>query len=100
MYQISAAVQPGNSGGPLADKHGNIVAIVTARIDADKLYKLHGIIPQNVNYAVKLSYVVTLIKKYPEISGKIKYSSEGSKEQTLEEAVKKVRQSIVLIIAE
>ena len=32
--QISAAVQPGNSGRPLLDTSGEIVGIVAAKIDA------------------------------------------------------------------
>jgi S1-C subfamily serine protease len=30
-YQISAPIQPGNSGGPLFDSKGNIIAIVNAK---------------------------------------------------------------------
>jgi S1-C subfamily serine protease len=32
--QISAPVQPGNSGGPLLDASGHLVGIVTAKLDA------------------------------------------------------------------
>jgi S1-C subfamily serine protease len=33
-FQISAPVQPGNSGGPLLDASGHLVGIVTAKLDA------------------------------------------------------------------
>ena len=52
MYQISAAVQPGNSGGPLFDNDGNVIGIVCAK-HADA---------ENANYAIKVSYLLSLIK--------------------------------------
>ena len=52
LYQISAPIQPGNSGGPLFDKNGNLIGIVSAKLrDAE-----------NVGYAIKSSYLSNLIK--------------------------------------
>lgn len=52
QYQISAAIQPGNSGGPLFDENGYLIGIVSAKhTDAE-----------NVGYAVKLSYLQNLIE--------------------------------------
>lgn len=53
-YQISAPVQPGNSGGPLLDDNGNVIGIVCAKID--------NRIAQNVNYAVKALYLKSLVE--------------------------------------
>ena len=51
MYQISASVQPGNSGGPLINEEGTVIGIVCGKhTDAE-----------NVNYAVKISYLFSLI---------------------------------------
>jgi len=55
--QISAPVQPGSSGGPLLDKFGNVVGIVTAKINAKQVQKLTGDIPQNINFAIKSSVI-------------------------------------------
>ncbi len=33
FFQMSAAVQPGNSGGALVDTRGNVIGIVEARLD-------------------------------------------------------------------
>jgi S1-C subfamily serine protease len=52
--QISAPVQPGNSGGPLLGENGSIVGVVVGKIDAVRVAKAIGDIPQNVNFAVSL----------------------------------------------
>ena len=52
LIQITAPVQPGNSGGPVLDASGNVVGVVVARLDALKLARKTGILPQNVNFAI------------------------------------------------
>jgi hypothetical protein len=53
FVQISAPVQPGNSGGPLLDASGHLVGIVTAKLNAAQVARMTGDIPQNVNFAIK-----------------------------------------------
>jgi S1-C subfamily serine protease len=55
FLQISAPVQPGNSGGPLLDTGGNIVGVVTEKLNALKVAKATGDIPENINFAIKTS---------------------------------------------
>ncbi|NKC32372.1 trypsin-like peptidase domain-containing protein [Falsiroseomonas selenitidurans] len=47
-YQISAEVQPGNSGGPLLDMQGHVVGVVVAKLDSRRVQNV-----DNVNFAVK-----------------------------------------------
>lgn len=54
-YQISAPVQPGNSGGPVFDKQGNIIGIVSSK----------HIGTENVSYAIKLSYLNNVLQSLP-----------------------------------
>ena len=63
--QISAQVQPGSSGSPLFDSDGNIVGIVVATLDAGKVYQAASAIPQNVNFAIKADYLLSLAAMLP-----------------------------------
>ncbi len=52
LVQITAPVQPGNSGGPVLDSAGNLMGVVVSKLDAIKAAKITGDIPQNVNFAI------------------------------------------------
>jgi TPR repeat protein len=69
-FQISVAVQPGNSGGPLVNQYGNVVGIVAAQLADIATLETTGSLPQNVNYAVKSSVLNVLLESLPEISAK------------------------------
>jgi S1-C subfamily serine protease len=59
-YQISAPIQPGNSGGPLFDKLGNLVGIINAK----------HLKAENASYAIKSSYLLNLLElmnTYPKL---------------------------------
>jgi S1-C subfamily serine protease len=51
--QVSVPVQPGNSGGPLVDLAGNVVGVITSKLDAVAVAEATGDIPQNINFAIK-----------------------------------------------
>lgn len=51
LYQTSAPIQPGNSGGPLFNNEGNLIGIVNAKHKG----------AENVGYAIKLSYLKNLL---------------------------------------
>ena len=53
FLQISAPVQPGNSGGPLFDTTGQIVGVVTGKLDGLRIAAATGNIPENINFAIK-----------------------------------------------
>ena len=97
FFQISAAVQPGNSGGPLVDQHGNVVGIATMRLDDLKTWKLTGSLPQNVNYAVKSSVVNVLLESLPEVAAKVK-DAHSAKERKSEDVVKEAQGAVVLVL--
>jgi len=85
MYQISAPVQPGNSGGPLFDSDGNVIGVIRAKhTDAE-----------NVNYAIKVSYLYSLVNS---TGLGIKMSDNNKvKTKSLSQTVKKVKPFVYLI---
>jgi S1-C subfamily serine protease len=54
-YQLTVAVQPGNSGAPLFDNSGNLVGVINAK----------HIGAENASYAIKSTYLFNLIDLLP-----------------------------------
>lgn len=52
LIQISAPVQPGNSGGPILDASGSLIGVVVSKLDAIRVAERTGDIPQNVNFGI------------------------------------------------
>ena len=85
-YQISAPVQPGNSGGPMFDAKGDVVGIVNAGVPG----------AENVGYAIKTSYLKNLIDSYS-LSSALPTTNTISS-LVLKEQVKRVSGFVFLLI--
>jgi len=82
IFQISVPIQPGNSGGALVDERGNVVGVVSAKLNAWAALSTSGSLPENVNYAVKSSFLLGFLESVPAVSAKLK--EPGTKELRFE----------------
>jgi S1-C subfamily serine protease len=64
FIQISAAVQPGNSGGPALDEAGRLMGVVVAKLNALAVARITGDIPQNVNFALKVATLASFLEAH------------------------------------
>jgi hypothetical protein len=60
-FQMDAALQSGNSGGPVLDDMGNVVGVAVAKLDAMKMLKDTGSIPENTNFGIKANVVKSVL---------------------------------------
>src|SRR6201987_140900 len=63
LFQIDANVNPGNSGGPLLNNHGEVVGIVVAKINSLQYAKENGALPERINFAIPINEAQELIRK-------------------------------------
>jgi S1-C subfamily serine protease len=96
QFQISVPIQPGNSGGSLVDEMGNVIGIVTAQLDQKIAIERSGAIPQNVNYAVKSSYLLSFLETNPQIRSNLIDPKNNKKDYVL--MVEDVKKATVLIL--
>lgn len=60
--QITAPIQPGNSGGPVLDQDGNVVGVVVSKLNVLKVAQATNDISQNVNFAIKAPILMSFLE--------------------------------------
>jgi len=95
-FQISVPVQPGNSGSALVDAHGNVVGIVSAKLNVAAALAVSGELPENVNYAVKSSLLLKFLESVPDVANKLK--APVTADRKFEDVVKSAQDAAVLVL--
>ncbi len=96
QYQISAPIQAGNSGSPLINDRAEVIGVVVSTINQSAMLKTTGIIPQNVNYAVKIRHAVNMLEKHA-----ITYKrSQQTDRLSKTDLIRDTADSVVLVMSE
>jgi hypothetical protein len=70
--------------------------IVSAKLDAATALAVGGALPENVNYAVKSSFLLSFLESVPDVSAK--HKAPNTKEEKFEDVVKEAQTATVLVL--
>jgi S1-C subfamily serine protease len=93
---VSVPVQPGNSGGALVDARGNVIGIVSAKLDAATALAASGALPEDVNYAVKSSFLLSFLESVPAVDAKL--NPVNTADEKFSDAVRSAKDATVLVL--
>jgi serine protease Do len=85
LFQFSAPIQPGASGGPVVSDGGELLGVTVSTLNASKLIE-SGALPQNVNFALDAKYALKFLEKNriaftqvePNLKGDIRTSNDAA----------------------
>ena len=97
ILQTTVSIQPGNSGGPLLTKKGEVVGIITYTLSSVASIENAGDLPQNVNFAVKAQLLFDLLRSAKTLP---KETSENKPNLELSDVVSSTQDSVVMVLAE
>lgn len=96
-WQTSVPVLYGNSGGPLVDAHGNVVGVISSKINALEGAETFGDVPVNITYGIKGLYLRPLLDR---AGIEFQPGSTDFEVPPFVDVASRVRESVALIIAE
>jgi len=96
QLQVSAQIQPGNSGGPLFDQHGIVIGVIQKTLNPVRMMEqTGGALPQNVNFAIKSFVVLDYLKSSNDALYRTLLFNRGSSVEELQKSVARVKAGIV-----
>ncbi len=94
-FQVTVPVQPGNSGGPLINRYGAVDGVMVGTLRADYMMEESGVVPQNVNYAIKTSTLRDFLTPIHELDGKL-IPQTGSRKHA--DVMKRAQEAVVTVL--
>ncbi len=78
------------------DERGNVIGIVSAKLDESAALAASGALPENVNYAVKSSLLMSFLESMPEVSAKL--IAPNKVDEKFEDVVKSAQAATVVVL--
>ncbi len=84
LFQIDAAIQPGNSGGPIYNNYGEVIGITVSSIDKALFLQEFNLLPENINFGIKTRHAKDMISLLDIIyDSEFSFSSEFKSEEII-----------------
>lgn len=93
MLQFTAAIQPGNSGGPVVDRTGNLIAVVRSKFSDKFALERGSFVPQNLNYGIKTDVLLRFLND----NGVTPQIENAQKDRTVAELAATARDHTLLV---
>jgi hypothetical protein len=78
------------------DERGNVVGVVCGALSAKEALSRSGALPQNVNYAVKSSFLLGFLESVPDVAAKLK--EPNTKDVKFADVVEQAKEAAVLVL--
>jgi hypothetical protein len=78
------------------NERGNVIGIVSAKLNASAALAASGALPENVNYAVKSSFLLSFLESVPDVSARLK--APVTADRKFENVVKSAQDAAVLVL--